>query len=199
MACFHGARFYTSVAKYEELPQNALCPEIAFVGRSNVGKSRAMNALVGQKRLVFTSKQPGCTRLLNFFQLPKEVGFLVDMPGYGYAAVAGDVQQSWESLVGDYLLKRSQLVGIVLFSDIRCALHRLDWQLLDWFSITGKPVHIVLTKADQLVYSKQKASFQLVQAALNGSRYSVQLFSSLRMQGTEECRDVLQQWLHIHE
>ena len=127
--------------------------EIAFAGRSNAGKSSAINSLTNRSRLAFVSKTPGRTQNLNFFQL--DTGFLVDLPGYGYAKVPPEVRQHWEGLLSTYLQTRESLHGMVLIMDVRHPLTPLDRQMLDWFSPTGKPVHILLTKSDKL--SRQQA------------------------------------------
>ena len=170
-------------------------PEVAFAGRSNAGKSSALNALVGHNRLAFTSKTPGRTQMINFFELPG-ARYLVDLPGYGFAKVPEAERQRWGDLIGTYLTNRPNLAGLVAIMDVRHPLTPLDRQLLDWFLPGGRPVHILLTKADKL--SRQQAARQLaeVKAGLRGvAGASVQLFSSLKGTGLDEARMVIGQWL----
>src|SRR6478735_4637498 len=127
-------------------------PEIAFAGRSNAGKSSAINTLAGRRRLAFVSKTPGRTQLINFFDLGGRA-FLVDLPGYGYAGVPGEVRAHWKELVGTYISERPSLAGVVVVMDVRHPLTSLDTTLLDWLNEAGRPAHILLTKSDKL--SKQ--------------------------------------------
>jgi GTP-binding protein len=129
-------------------------PEVAFAGRSNAGKSSAINTLAGRRRLAFASKTPGRTQLINFFSIASGA-YLVDLPGYGYAGVPLPVRAHWESLVGEYVGKRESLAGVVVVMDARHPLTPLDRQLLDWLTPAGRRVHVLLTKADKL--SKQAA------------------------------------------
>lgn len=194
---FRHAVFEISVAQPSGLPpasRNA--PEIAFVGRSNSGKSSALNTLAGHTRLAFVSKTPGRTQLINFFRLPNEVR-LVDLPGYGYAAVPEAVRRNWVGLLEHYLRKRSNLIGLVLIMDVRRPLTELDSQMIDWFLPTGNPIHVLLTKADKL--TRQAASKVLnevrKQLAEGGPQITVQLFSSLKKTGVEETEAVVSAWL----
>lgn len=196
MSRFQNATFYTSVNDTKDLPQH-LGIEVAFAGRSNAGKSSAINTLTNRNRLAFVSKTPGRTQQINFFKLDTEQ-FLVDLPGYGYAKVPSSIRQHWEKLLSDYLQTRESLKGLVLIMDIRHPLKSLDIQMLDWFAPTGKAVHILLTKADKL--SKQQANVTLkdVSLYLNKSTYpqcSVQLFSSLAATGIEDASIVINRWL----
>jgi GTP-binding protein len=197
---FHSARFVTSVAEPEQLNDAAvaLLPEVAFVGRSNAGKSTAINVLTDQRRLAFSSKTPGRTQLINFFDV--EPGRrLVDLPGYGYAAVPERERRRWGEVVAAYLAGRHSLVGLVAIMDVRHPLTPLDEQLLDWFLPAQKPVHILLTKADKL--SRNEAAKQLAgvrkSLGLRPGEHSVQLFSSLDRQGVDEARDKLAGWLGL--
>lgn len=196
MSRFQNATFYTSVNSTQDLPQH-LGIEVAFAGRSNAGKSSAINTLTNRSRLAFVSKTPGRTQQINFFKLNAEQ-FLVDLPGYGYAKVPSSIRQHWEKLLSDYLQTRESLKGLVLIMDIRHPLKPLDIQMLDWFAPTGKAVHILLTKADKL--SKQQANITLkdVSLYLNRSTYSqcsVQLFSSFAATGIEDASIVINGWL----
>ncbi len=199
MGLFSQAAFYTTVNHLRDLPQHG-GKEVAFVGRSNAGKSSAINALAKHTRLAFTSKTPGRTQHLNYFSLGNN-NFLVDLPGYGYAKVPPDVQQHWENLLGEYLQTRESLCGLVVIMDARHPLKPLDEQMLDWFAPTGKPVHILLTKSDKL--SRQEATLTLrrVESYL-GEHFpfcSVQLFSSLKKAGLEEAEAVIAGWFGTGE
>ena len=164
-------------------------PEIVFAGRSNVGKSSAINALTGRKRLAFTSKTPGRTQTINFFALGSGAR-LVDLPGYGYAKVPQAVRAQWRTLVGSYLGSRDTLAGVVLIMDARHPLTPLDVQLVDFLS--GARLLALLSKADKLTRAEQASVLASVRAALQAE---VKLFSSLTRQGVDECRDLLEQWL----
>jgi GTP-binding protein len=164
-------------------------PEIAFAGRSNVGKSSAINALTGRKRLARTSKTPGRTQTINFYDLG-EAARLVDLPGYGYAKVSQALRAQWGELVGAYLSSRTVLAGVVVIMDARHPLTPLDQQLLDWLGEARTLV--LLSKADKLSRAVQAATLRTVAAAL---RVEVHLFSSVTRQGVEQCRDVLERWL----
>jgi len=170
--------------------------EVAFAGRSNAGKSSAINTLTNRNRLAFVSKTPGRTQQINFFQLNTEQ-FFVDLPGYGYAKVPYSVRQYWEKLLSDYLQTRESLKGLVLIMDIRHPLKSLDIQMLDWFAPTGKAIHILLTKADKL--SRQQANITLKEVTLYLRKAypqcSVQLFSSLAATGVEDATIVINEWL----
>jgi GTP-binding protein len=192
---FQNAAFYTSVNDARDLPQHSGI-EVAFAGRSNAGKSSAINTLAHRNRLAFVSKTPGRTQHINFFKLNDEQ-FLVDLPGYGYAKVPDSIRAHWEQLLSVYLQTRESLKGLVLIMDVRHPLKSLDIQMLDWFSPTGKAVHILLTKADKL--SKQQASISLknVSSYLKDTypQCSVQLFSSLAATGVEEASNTIEGWL----
>jgi len=183
-----------SVHDPRELPAPA-GPEIAFVGRSNAGKSSAINTLAGRRRLAFVSKTPGRTQQINFFSLGAG-RFLVDLPGYGYAQVPGAMKRHWQELLSGYLQTRGQLRGLVVVMDARHPLTPLDRQLLDWFAPTGRPVHVLLTKTDKL--SKQQATRQLRSVGESlAARYqssSVQLFSATTQQGVDEAEALLAKW-----
>ncbi|MGH8670133.1 MAG: ribosome biogenesis GTP-binding protein YihA/YsxC [Burkholderiales bacterium] len=164
-------------------------PEIAFAGRSNVGKSSAINALAGRKRLARTSKTPGRTQTLNFYDLGGAAR-LVDLPGYGYARVAQSLREQWAELVGAYLGSRATLAGVVVVMDARHPYTPLDAQLLDW--LPASRALVLLSKADKLSRAEQAAALTSVRALLTAE---VRLFSSVTRQGVEECRDLLEQWL----
>jgi GTP-binding protein len=188
MKAFSQATFLASSASAADLPA-AGPPEIAFAGRSNVGKSSAINALLGRKRLAFTSKTPGRTHTINFFALG-ESARLVDLPGYGFARVPKALRVQWESLVGAYIGSRNTLLGVVIVMDARHPLMPLDVQLLDF--LRGLRTLVLLSKADKLSRTEQTAVLKKVSATAGAE---VRLFSSLTRQGVEECRDLLERWL----
>ena len=183
---FPSAAFRLSVHDPRELPPPA-APEIAFVGRSNAGKSSAINALANRRRLAFVSKTPGRTQLINFFSLGPGA-FLVDLPGYGYAGVPGAVRQHWETLVGHYIAARSSLALVVVVMDVRHPLTDLDQRLLDWLRSAGRRAHVLLTKADKL--SREASTKVLAKVGGDlGRQYpgtTVQLFSSSKRTGLNE-------------
>ena len=192
----HTAKFLTTAPQLHFLPALDL-PEIAFVGRSNAGKSTCINTLTQQKQLAFASKKPGRTQHINFFELANG-GFMVDLPGYGYAQVPEAIRAHWVKLLGDYLQQRQALIGLVLIMDARHPLKPLDVQMLDFFHITGRPVHILLSKADKLSKNDQIKTLSAVKKALKPfaerQQISVQLFSSLKKQGIEEVNNVVAAW-----
>ena len=194
MGLFSKAVFFTTVNHLCDLPLHG-GKEVAFVGRSNAGKSSAINTLANHVRLAFTSKTPGRTQHLNYFDLG-DSRYLVDLPGYGYAKVPPEIQAHWEQLLSDYLQTRDALCGLVIIMDARHPLTELDQRMLDWFGGTGKPVHVLLTKADKL--SRQQATQTLNRVKLylaeHFPNYSAQLFSSLKKTGTEEAETVITGW-----
>jgi len=195
MGLFSQAAFYTTVNHLKDLPHHG-GREVAFVGRSNAGKSSAINTLANHVRLAFTSKTPGRTQHLNFFSLGDNK-FLVDLPGYGYAKVPPASKRHWENLLSGYLQKRDALCGLVVIMDSRHPLTELDENMLDWFAPTGKPAHILLTKSDKL--SRQQAMLTLNRVKSYLSEHfphcTVQLFSSLKRLGTEDAESVIASWL----
>jgi len=197
MPLFRGATFYISAHHLTDLPP-PLGPEIAFAGRSNAGKSSAINTLADHNRLAFVSKTPGRTQQINFFSLPGGV-FLVDLPGYGYAKVQRDLRAHWEQLLSNYLQTRGSLFGMVLIMDARHPLTPLDKQMLSWFAGTGKPVHVLLTKSDKLSRQDAQKTLRLVQTRLReyADNYTAQLFSSLKKQGMEEAEEIIGAWLGL--
>ena len=197
MSLFRGATFYITAHHLTDLPP-PLGPEIAFAGRSNAGKSSAINTLVDHNRLAFVSKTPGRTQQINFFSLPGGA-FLVDLPGYGYAKVQRELRAHWEQLLSTYLQTRGSLFGMVLIMDARHPLTPLDAQMLNWFATTGKPVHVLLSKSDKLSRQEAQKTLRAVQARLReyADNYTAQLFSSSKKQGMEEAEDVIGAWLGI--
>lgn len=208
MSLLWQARFFTTVNHLRDLPKLQV-PEIAFAGRSNAGKSTAINILCNQKRLAFASKTPGRTQHINYFSIggahvaqhrkdPTRVdeirALLVDLPGYGYAEVPGQAKAHWNELLGNYVQKREQLAGLVLIMDARRPFTDLDVQMLEWFAPSGKPVHCLLTKADKLTRNESANALRQTRTVLDsyvdeqGQRFpfTVQLFSALKRIGLEE-------------
>ena len=195
MSVFRHAVFEISVAKPDGLPP-PVAPEIAFVGRSNAGKSSAINTLVGHTRLAFVSKTPGRTQLINLFRL-KNGAALVDLPGYGFAQVPLAVRLQWQGLLEHYLIRRPSLVGLVLIMDARRPLTELDLKMIDWFGSTGRPIHCLLTKSDKLTRQEQTKTLRETRGALaeRGSQITVQMFSSLKKTGMDEAEQAIGGWL----
>ena len=196
MSVFQNAQFELSVAHTATLPP-PVGLEVAFVGRSNAGKSSAINTLTGQTRLAFVSRTPGRTQLINFFRLRCGAA-LVDLPGYGYAKVPEAVRRKWQGLLERYLAERANLVGLVLIMDVRHPLKELDVRMMEWFLPSGRPIHVLLTKSDKLSRGQAAAALQAVRRALRempAGQVSVQLFSSLERSGIEEVERVVAGWL----
>lgn len=194
---FRHAVFETSAAKPGQFPPSSpAIPEIAFAGRSNAGKSSALNTLAGHTRLAFVSKTPGRTQLINFFSLPNSVR-LVDLPGYGYAAVPEEVRKQWHGLLENYLKRRENLIGLVLIMDARRPLTALDIQMIEWFVPTANPIHILLTKADKLSRQEAAQTLRAVREAIApyGEQITAQLFSSLKKTGIAEAEAAIGGWL----
>lgn len=187
--------FLMSAAKLSQCPDH-ICKEVAFAGRSNAGKSSALNALTGFSHLARTSKTPGRTQLINFFAIEDDL-CLVDLPGYGYAKVSKSVRENWGHHLEDYLLRREALTGIVLLMDIRHPLKDFDIAMLKWATAKPLPVHILLTKADKLKYGAVKNSLLKVKEHISvyDELVSVQIFSSLKKQGIEILSHQLDHWL----
>lgn len=201
MSLLHRATFATSAAQLDQLPPPTTA-EVCFVGRSNSGKSSAINALANQRRLAFSSKTPGRTRLINFFGIPDPLepdawlGFLVDLPGYGYAAVDRHTQEQWSEVLGGYLRTRSSLAGVVLMVDIRRGVTALDRQLADWVAPTGVPVLALLTKADKLPYGQRvRATAKARQDLARIGALHALAFSSTKGIGVEEATHHIENWI----
>jgi GTP-binding protein len=194
-APFADVRFELGVAKLSQLPPDR-GREVAFAGRSNAGKSSAINALTNRRKLAFVSKTPGRTQQMNFFRV-SDGAYLVDLPGYGYAQAPGELRREWGRLIAAYLERRKSLRGLVMIMDVRHPLTPLDQGLLDWFAPTGRPVLILLTKADKL--SRSSASRQLAQVRQAVRRRypncMVQLFSSLSGEGVGAARELVARFL----
>jgi len=197
MSIFHHAVFETSVAKPSGLPPPD-GSEIAFAGRSNSGKSSAINTLVAHTRLAFVSKTPGRTQLINLFRM-RNGAALVDLPGYGYAQVPMAIRLQWQNLLEGYLAHRANLTGLILIMDSRRPLTELDWKMIGWFSPTGRPIHCLLTKSDKLNRQEQTNTLRDTRAALAefGDQVTAQLFSSLKKTGMDEVEAVVGRWLAL--
>jgi GTP-binding protein len=192
---YRGARFLLSAARLAQCPPDEGW-EVAFAGRSNAGKSSAINSLTGNKKLAKTSKTPGRTQLINFFELSASQR-LVDLPGYGFAKVPQAVKREWTKQLENYLQRRESLRGLVLMMDVRRPLQEFDQQMLGWALEAAMPVHILLTKADKLKKGPAKSTLLKVRAQLKDHEdlVSVQLFSALKHSGHEELVQVLDAWL----
>ncbi|MGC1183098.1 ribosome biogenesis GTP-binding protein YihA/YsxC [Legionella sp.] len=189
--------FLKSAAKVIHLPEDTGY-EVAFAGRSNAGKSSALNCLTGIKGLARTSKTPGRTQLINLFSLDNERR-LVDLPGYGYAKVALQVKLEWQKHLAHYLEIRQSLKGLVLLMDVRHPLKDLDQMMIDWALNRELPVHILLTKSDKLSHSEVKNRLLKVRKHYELAEHliSVQSFSSLKKEGVNELIVLLNQWLAL--
>lgn len=192
---YRAAAFLTSASKVSQCPEDSGW-EVAFAGRSNAGKSSAINSLTANKKLARTSKTPGRTQLINFFQL-SENQRLVDLPGYGFAKVPLAVKKEWTRQLENYLQVRESLRGLVLLMDVRHPMQEFDRQMLGWAIAAEMPVHILLTKADKLKNGPAGNTLLQVrkQARDYGDQVSVQLFSALKHTGHKELIAVLDAWL----
>ena len=195
------ARFHTTVAQQRQLPEDGV-PEIAFIGRSNAGKSSAINVLCNRRRLAFSSRTPGRTQALNYFAIGRDEAidaFLVDMPGYGYAAAPGSVRGSWDALAGRYLHDRASLRGAVLMVDIRREITELDQRMLQWLS-PDIPLVVLVTKCDKVGRSAQTEARKRIVAQLAkvgvGDQAKVLLFSATAHKGIDEGREAIEALVH---
>jgi GTP-binding protein len=195
MSIFSQAVFVASVGKLSELPGEGL-PELVFAGRSNVGKSSAINALAKRRRLAFFSKTPGRTQTINFFDLGGRAR-LVDLPGYGYARVARSVRDQWDALVGGYLRARASIAGVVVIMDARHPFMPHDLAMLDWVAPRRLPLLILLSKSDKLSRAQRKATLESARGRIRalGGAGEILMFSSVSGEGVDEARDVLERWL----
>jgi GTP-binding protein len=191
---FNQANFVTSAATLSACPEDSVA-EVAFAGRSNAGKSSAINAITGHSRLARISKTPGRTQLINFFELDQS-RYLVDLPGYGFAKVPLAVKDKWQRELERYLREREALQGVVLLSDIRHPLKEFDRMMIDWAVASDLPIHILLTKADKLKRgAAQNTLFAVKKELKETASVSAQLFSSLKKSGIDEAREKLSGWL----
>ncbi|BBP44668.1 putative GTP-binding protein EngB [Thiosulfatimonas sediminis] len=191
---------YQQAQYLKSVPTLDLCPpellyEVAFAGRSNAGKSSALNVITSQKALARTSKTPGRTQLINFFTVDAERA-LVDLPGYGFAKVNVKVKRAWEAGLSEYIEKRPQLKGVVLLMDSRMPPTEIDITMLDWTLSLDLPVHILLTKSDKLKKGPAKASLLKLRQQLKEQypHATAQLFSSLKRDGLVEVWQKLDSW-----
>ena len=189
MPSFNQAEFLISANRPVQFPPDK-GSEVAFAGRSNAGKSSALNAIAGRKSLARTSKTPGRTQLINFFALPNR-DRLVDLPGYGYARVPEAMRKHWRHLMEAYFNQRRSLAGLILVMDVRRPLTEFDRQMLAWSQGVGCPTHILLTKADKLSRGKASAMLHEVSSAIGGDT-SAQLFSATKKHGVDQGREALQ-------
>lgn len=192
MSRYPAARFVTSANKSDQFVPD-VGAEVAVAGRSNAGKSSAINVIVGRKQFARTSRTPGRTQLVNFFTLGDDRR-LVDLPGYGYARVPEATRRHWAALIERYFEARDSLTGLILVVDIRRRLTDFDDTMLGFAAAVGLPVHVLLTKADKLKRGQAARALAEVRAALAG-RATVQQFSALDRRGADEARDVLDAFL----
>jgi GTP-binding protein len=191
----HHAEFLTTAAEWAQLPVGG-APEIAFAGRSNAGKSSAINALTQRTRLAYVSKTPGRTQHINLFRL-RSGALLADLPGYGYARVPAATRRHWQHFIARYLAERAPLIGLLLVMDARHPLTELDRQMFGWFLPTGRPIHVLLTKCDKLGTEAQRRTLETVRRALadaygdRSAQLGVQLFSATRHIGVAEAEAAL--------
>ncbi|MEH6491706.1 ribosome biogenesis GTP-binding protein YihA/YsxC [Halopseudomonas sp.] len=193
------ATFIKSASLVEQCPAD-IGLEVAFAGRSNAGKSSALNTLT-HARLARTSKTPGRTQLINFFQLDDQRR-LVDLPGYGYAKVPLELKEHWKQHLDAYLTQRNSLAGVVLVMDIRHPLSEFDCMMLDWAQMSNIPAHVLLSKSDKLAFGAAKNALLKIQSTMRktfGEMSTVQLFSAPKRQGIEEAYARLEQWLYPPE
>lgn len=201
MSLLHNAKFTVSAARLDQLPAPSTS-EVCFVGRSNCGKSSAINVLTNQKRLAFSSKTPGRTRLINMFGIPDTtspgdyLGFLVDLPGYGYAAINKDTRNEWADVLGNYLHERQSLAGVVLLIDIRRGVTKLDQNLVRWISMRNLPTLVLLTKADKFAYGQRIKAVHQVRKELErlGDLAAIP-FSSTQKIGIEQASLHIENWI----
>jgi len=195
-SAYFGACFVTSANKLSQLPPSLA--EVAFAGRSNAGKSSAINTITRNHKLARTSKTPGRTQLMNYFNVAEEV-YLVDLPGYGYAKVPARMRAHWKNTLKAYFAERKPLRGLVVVMDVRLPLTPQDWNMVEWSVQSEVALHILLTKADKLSRSAANAALFKVKDELEeaGVEASLQLFSALKKQGVEDVHQVLDEWLTI--
>lgn len=192
MLKYDSAQFLTSAAKFSQCPEDTGA-EVAFAGRSNAGKSSALNTITRNTKLARTSKTPGRTQLLNFFELTGGEHRLVDLPGYGFAKVNRNMKQDWEENIGEYLAERRSLKGLVLVMDIRHPLTEFDQMIINWAIETEMPLLALLTKCDKLKKGPAKSTFLKIrnELASRAPWLSVVMFSSLKKEGVQQAH----QWL----
>ena len=194
---YQNMKFMLSAVRMSDAPADEGW-EVAFAGRSNAGKSSGLNALASQNNLARTSKTPGRTRELNYFELDPQRR-IVDLPGYGYAKVSRQMQNQWRRLLDDFLQTRQSLRGILVFMDIRHPLTDFDLQLIDWCEYRQLPLHILLTKADKLGYGAAKSTLLNVQREIQPATMpaTAQTFSALKKTGLDQAYEVLDSWFQL--
>ena len=195
MSLLNDARFVASAHEFHELPPDSGV-EVAFAGRSNAGKSSAINALTNRRRLAFVSKTPGRTQTINFFECGANRR-IVDLPGYGYASVSQTERKHWGVLISAYLTNRASLRGLVLIADSRRALTPLDEQLVGWYAGQERPLLVLLTKSDKLTQSERTATLRKTrhQLAAGGASARAELFSAVDGTGVAAAQRVVYAWL----
>ena len=194
MSQYPDARFLTSANAVKQFAPDTGA-EVAVAGRSNAGKSSAINVIVNRRQFARTSKTPGRTQLVNFFEL-RDGARLVDLPGYGFARVSENMRRHWGELLADYFRSRESLRGLILVVDIRRRLTDFDLRMIEFAESVSLPIHVLLTKADKLKKGQAAAAVLEVRKALEG-RATVQPFSALKRQGELEARDVLEAFLAL--
>lgn len=191
------ARFVAGAVNLSHAPPD-VGHEVAFVGRSNSGKSSAINAITHNSKLARVSKLPGRTQQINFFEIAEQQR-IIDLPGYGFAKVPKEVRMQWQALIESYIAERQTLRGLILVTDSRLELTELDWALLDWCRNVSVPVHVLLSKCDKLTRSAGMVALRTAkqQLAAAGSDAQAQLFSALKGDGLAEVEHVINHWLHL--
>lgn len=194
---YNSAKFNKSAAKLNQCPED-VGAEVAFAGRSNAGKSSAINTLTNNGKLARTSKTPGRTQLINFFDLNVEGVRIVDLPGYGYAKVPIEMKQHWQQHLDEYLQKRKCLQGVVLVMDIRHPMKEFDNMMVSWCQNSHMPLHVLLTKSDKLKKGPAQSTLLTIRkelTAILGDLVTVQTFSALKKQNVDQLRNRLDLWL----
>ena len=196
---FQQCRYVLSAHQLRQLPTDKSV-EVAFAGRSNAGKSSAINRICGQKSLAKTSRTPGRTQAINLFSVT-ENKFIVDLPGYGYAKVGRDIKQRWHTLITEYITSRESLTGLMSIMDIRHPLQQQDWFLIELAFSCPVPIHILLTKCDKLSRNQQQKRLYAVASELedNGIEVTLQLFSALNGTGIDDAHTILSDWFDIDQ
>jgi len=194
---YNSAKFLTSASKLSQCPEDTGA-EVAFAGRSNAGKSSAINTLTNNKKLARTSKTPGRTQLINFFDLNVENTRLVDLPGYGYAKVPVAMKEHWQKHLDQYLQQRHSLKGVVLVMDIRHPMKEFDHMMVQWCQSTQVPLHVLLTKSDKLKRGPAQSTLLSLKRTLTqelGDKVTLQTFSALKFDGIDVLKNQLNSWM----
>ncbi|SVA45775.1 uncharacterized protein METZ01_LOCUS98629 [marine metagenome] len=195
MSEYPQANFLSSAHRVDQFVED-VGAEVAFAGRSNSGKSSAINAILNRRNLARTAKTPGRTQLINFFSV-RQGQRLVDLPGYGYARVSKQLQRHWQQLLDGYFDRRHSLAGLFVVVDSRRSLGNFDWQMLDWAGRIGFPAHVLLTKADKLNREESAAALTNVRRELRDEA-SAQLFSATKILGVDKARARLEEFLRSY-